>query len=147
MISVSNISVFYGERALFDGVSFVISERDRVGLTGRNGAGKSTMMKIIAGQVTPNGGGNVTRPNDTTIGYLHQDMSTPKGKTVINEALTAFDEVREVEEKIERLNRELTERTDYDTDSYMDLIHEVSEASERFHILRSEERRVGKECW
>ena len=138
MISVSNISVFYGERALFDGVSFVISERDRVGLTGRNGAGKSTMMKIIAGQVTPNGGGNVTRPNDTTIGYLHQDMSTPKGKTVINEALTAFDEVREMEEKIERLNKELTERTDYDTDSYMDLIHEVSEASERFHILGGE---------
>jgi ATP-binding cassette, subfamily F, member 3 len=138
MISVSNISVFYGERALFDGVSFVVSERDRVGLTGRNGAGKSSMMKIIAGQVTPNGGGNVTRPNDTTIGYLHQDMSTPKGKTVINEALTAFDEVREMEEKIERLNQELTERTDYDTDSYMDLIHEVSEASERFHILGGE---------
>lgn len=135
MISVSNVSVFYGERALFDGVNLVIGERDRVGLTGRNGAGKSTMMKIIAGQVNPNGGGNVTRPNGTTIGYLHQDMATPKGKTVINEALTAFDEVKELEERIEQLNHELTERTDYESDSYMDLIHEVSDATERFHIL------------
>lgn len=135
MISVSNVSVYYGERALFDSVNLVIGERDRVGLTGRNGAGKSTMMKIIAGQVNPNGGGNVSRPNGTTIGYLHQDMSTPKGKTVINEALTAFDEVKALEEKIEKLNQELTERTDYETDSYMDLIHEVTEATERFHIL------------
>ena len=135
MISVSAVSVFYGERALFDNVSFVIGERDRIGLTGRNGAGKSTMMKVIAGQVTPNGGGSISRPNDTTIGYLHQDMSTPKGKTVIDEALTAFDEVKELERKIEQLNQELHERTDYDTDSYMDLIHDVSDASERFHIL------------
>ena len=135
MISVNNVSVFYGERALFDGANLTIGERDRIGLTGRNGAGKSTMMKIIAGFVSPNGGGNVTRPNETTIGYLHQDMSTPKGKTVLNEALTAFDEVKQLEADIERLNIELTERTDYETDSYMQLIHDVSDATERFHIL------------
>jgi ATP-binding cassette, subfamily F, member 3 len=135
MISVSNVSVYYGERALFDSVNLGIGERDRVGLTGRNGAGKSTFMKIMAGQVNPNGGGSVLRPNDTTIGYLHQDMSTPKGKTVMNEALTAFDEVKKLEEEIERLNIELTERTDYDSDSYMDLIHQVTEASEHFHML------------
>lgn len=135
MISVSNVSVFYGERALFDNISLVVGERDRVGLTGRNGAGKSTMMKVMAGQINPNGGGNVSRPNNTTIGYLHQDMSTPKGKTVIDEALTAFDEVKELENRIEELNHELTERTDYESDAYMDLIHEVSDATERFHIL------------
>ncbi len=135
MISVSNVSVFYGERALFDNISLVVGERDRVGLTGRNGAGKSTMMKVMAGQINPNGGGNVSRPNNTTIGYLHQDMSTPKGKSVIDEALTAFDEVKELEERIEQLNHELTERTDYESDGYMDLIHEVSDATERFHIL------------
>lgn len=135
MISVSNVSVFYGERALFDNINLVIGERDRVGLTGRNGAGKSTMMKIMAGQITPNGGGNVSRPNNTTIGYLHQDMSTPKGKTVIDEALTAFDEVKTLEKRIEELNLELSERTDYESDAYMDLIHEVSDATERFHIL------------
>ncbi len=135
MISVSNVSVFYGERALFDNINLVIGERDRVGLTGRNGAGKSTMMKIMAGQINPNGGGNVSRPNNTTIGYLHQDMSTPKGKTVIDEALTAFDEVKNLEKRIEELNLELSERTDYESDAYMDLIHEVSDATERFHIL------------
>ena len=138
MISVNNVSVHYGERSLFDNANLVIGERDRVGLTGRNGAGKSTMMKIIAGHITPNGGGNITSPNGTTIGYLHQDMSTPKGKTVINEALTAFDEVRNLEKRVEELNIELTERTDYETDSYMDLIHEVTEATERFHILGGE---------
>jgi ATP-binding cassette, subfamily F, member 3 len=135
MISVNNVSVFYGERALFDQANLTIGERDRIGLTGRNGAGKSTMMKIIAGFVSPNGGGNVARPNGTTIGYLHQDMSTPKGKTVLNEALTAFDEVKQLEADIERINIELTERTDYETDAYMQLIHDVTEATERFHIL------------
>jgi ATP-binding cassette, subfamily F, member 3 len=135
MISVSNVSVHYGERTLFDNVNLVIGERDRVGLAGRNGAGKSTMMKIMANYVNPNGGGSVSRPNNTTVGYLHQDMSTPKGKTVLNETLTAFDEVKKLEEEIERLNIELIERTDYDSDSYMDLIHDVSEATERFHIL------------
>jgi ATP-binding cassette, subfamily F, member 3 len=135
MISVSNVSVYFGERVLFDNVNIVISDRDRIGLTGRNGAGKSTLMKIIAGQVIPNGGGNISRPNGTTIGYLHQDMSTPKGKTVINEALTAFEEVKALEAKVEQLNKELAERTDYETDSYMDLIHDVTEASERFHLL------------
>jgi ATP-binding cassette, subfamily F, member 3 len=135
MISVNNVSVFYGERALFDQANLTIGERDRIGLTGRNGAGKSTMMKIIAGFVSPNGGGSVARPNGTTIGYLHQDMSTPKGKTVLNEALTAFDEVKQLEADIERINIELTERTDYESDAYMQLIHDVTEATERFHIL------------
>ena len=135
MISVSSVSMYYGERALFDNASFVISDRDRIGLVGRNGAGKSTMMKVIAGQVNPNGGGNISRPNGTTIGYLHQDMATPKGKTVINEALTAFDEVKSLEELIEKLNIELTERTDYESDEYMQIIHDVTDANERFHIL------------
>jgi ATP-binding cassette subfamily F protein 3 len=135
MISVSNVTVHYGERVLFDNVNVVIGERDRVGLTGRNGAGKSTLMKIMAGQVTPNGGGAISRPGGTTVGYLHQDMSTPKGKTVMNEALTAFDEVKSLEKEIEKLNAELSHRTDYESDDYMRLIHDVTEASERFHIL------------
>ncbi len=138
MISVNNVTVAYGERFLFDSANLSITDRDRVGLVGRNGAGKSTMMKIIAGQVNPNGGGNVARPNGTTIGYLHQDMATPKGKTVINETMTAFEEVKKLESRVEELNIELTERTDYESDSYMDLIHEVTEATERFHLLGGE---------
>jgi ATP-binding cassette, subfamily F, member 3 len=135
MISVSNVSVHFGERTLLDGASFVIGARDRMGLVGRNGAGKSTMMKIIANYETPNGGGTISKASNATIGYLHQDMTLPKGRTVIDEALSAFDEVKALEKRIEELNHELTIRTDYETDSYMDLIHEVSDANERHSIL------------
>ncbi len=138
MISVSNVSVHFGERTLLDSVSFVIGPRDRMGLVGRNGAGKSTMMKIIANYETPNGGGTISKASNATIGYLHQDMALPKGRTVIDEALSAFDEVKALEKQIEELNHQLTIRTDYETDSYMDLIHEVSEATERHHILGGE---------
>jgi ATP-binding cassette, subfamily F, member 3 len=138
MLSVVNVSVHLGERTLLDSVSFVISERDRVGLVGRNGAGKSTLLKIIASYQIPNGGGQITKPSASTIGFLHQDMALPKGKTVMQEALTAFEEVKILEDKIEKLNEELTIRTDYDSDEYMDIIHEVSEASERYLILGGE---------
>ena len=138
MISISNVSVHFGERTLLDSVSFVIGARDRMGLVGRNGAGKSTMMKIIANFETPNGGGTISKASNATIGYLHQDMTLPKGRAVIDEALSAFDEVKALEKRIDELNHELTVRTDYDTDSYMDLIHEVSDATERHHILGGE---------
>jgi ATP-binding cassette, subfamily F, member 3 len=138
MISVINVNVNFGERILLDSVNFTIGERDRIGLVGRNGAGKSTLMKIIADYSKPNGGGTIAKPNDATIGFLHQDMTLPKGKTVMQEALSAFDEVRNLEARIEQLNHELGERTDYESDSYMDLIHEVSDASERFHLLGGE---------
>ncbi len=135
MINISNVSVYYGERALFDNVNFSITPRDRIGLVGRNGAGKSTMMKIIAGQTLPNGGGSVARPGGASVGYLHQDMSTPKGKTVLNETLTAFDEVKKLEQKLEDLHIEITERTDYESDSYMDLITQLTDANDRFELL------------
>ena len=138
MISVSNVSVHFGERTLLDSVNFVIGPRDRMGLVGRNGAGKSTLLKIIANYQTPNGGGAISKASDATIGFLHQDMTLPKGRTVIEEALSAFDEVKALERKIEELNHQLTIRTDYETDSYMDLIHEVSEATERHHLLGGE---------
>jgi ATP-binding cassette, subfamily F, member 3 len=138
MISVINVNVNFGERILLDSVNFTIAPRDRIGLVGRNGAGKSTLMKIIADYSKPNGGGSIAKPNEATIGFLHQDMTLPKGKTVMQEALSAFDEVRNLEKRIEELNHELGERTDYESDSYMDLIHEVSDASERFHMLGGE---------
>jgi ATP-binding cassette, subfamily F, member 3 len=135
MISVTNVSVHFGERALLDNVNFVVGERDRVGLVGRNGAGKSTIMKIIAGQVVPNGGGQIVRPNNTTLGFLHQDMTIPKGKTVMNEALTAFEEIKILEKRIAELQHELETREDYESDAYMDLITELTDTSERFEIF------------
>lgn len=135
MINISNVNVHFGERTLLDNVLFTIGERDRIGLVGRNGAGKSTMMKIIAGHVTPNGGGNIARPNGTTLGFLHQDMSLPKGKTVLNETLTALEEVKRLEQRIAAIETELGERTDYESEGYFDLLHEHAEALERFELL------------
>lgn len=135
MINISNVNVHFGERTLLDNVSFTIGERDRIGLVGRNGAGKSTMMKIIAGHITPNGSGNIARPNGTTLGFLHQDMSLPKGKTVLNETLTALEEVKRLEERIADIETELGERTDYESEAYFDLLHEHAEALERFELL------------
>ena len=110
MINASNIFVKYGDRVLLDHVNLVIGEKDRVGLVGRNGAGKSTMLKIIAGYQSPDEG-NVTRPSGTTLGFLHQEMVLPKGKTVMDEALTAFAEVKKLETRIAEINDEIANRT------------------------------------
>jgi ATP-binding cassette, subfamily F, member 3 len=135
MINVTGVSVNYGDRDLFDNVTFSITERDRVGLVGRNGAGKSTLLKIIAGAVIPNGGGSIARENDSTLGFLHQDMMTPKGKTVIAEAMSAFEEVHQMELRLEQINKELGERTDYESDSYFALITDLTDLTERFELL------------
>ena len=134
MISVTNLTVQYGNRILFDNVNFKIDVRDRIGLVGRNGAGKSTLLKIIAGFQTGDEG-TVTIPNNSTLGFLHQDLQLPKGKTVIEEALTAFEEAKKIEQKIEKINTELGERTDYESDSYLELVTSLAEATDRFQLL------------
>lgn len=144
MINVQNVSVFYGERALFDGVSFSITERDRIGLVGKNGAGKSTMMKIIAKIEQPHAG-DVAKASGSTVGYLHQDMALPKGKTVIDEALTAFEEVKRLEDKLASIERELETRTDYETDSYSDLLQDYAETTDRYNVLGGHSMRADAE--
>jgi ATP-binding cassette, subfamily F, member 3 len=144
MINVQNVSVFYGDRVLFDSVSFGIGERDRIGLVGKNGAGKSTMMKIIARQ-TPPSSGDVSKPNDATVGYLHQDMALPKGKTVIDETQTAFEEVKELEVRLHQIEHDLEVRTDYETDSYSDLIQEYGDINDRFNFLGGHTARADAE--
>ena len=134
MINATNIFVKYGDRVLLDYVNFVITDKDRVGLVGRNGAGKSTILKIIAKMMSPHEG-SISIPNQSTIGFLHQDMELPKGKTVIAEAMTAFDRVKELEERIEEINDELGHRTDYESDSYNNILIELSEATEQFQML------------
>ena len=134
MITASNIFVKYGDRVLMDQINLVIHDRDKIGLVGRNGAGKSTLLKIIANEITPDSG-NVTRPSKSSIGFLHQEMDIPTHKTVIDETLTAFDEVKALEARIEEINVELGEREDYESKAYLDLLDELSVANERFFIL------------
>ena len=143
MININNIYVQYGDRRVLDRVSFTIQEKDRLGLTGRNGAGKSTLLKIIAGQISPTEG-NISYPSQVTIGFLHQDMFLPKGKTVLQEAMSAFDEVMIAEKRLAEVEAELSERTDYESEKYMDLIHEMTELNDKLAEIGGDNMRV--EC-
>lgn len=134
MISANNITVAFGGFTLYDGISFLIGDRDRIGLAGKNGAGKSTLLKILAGHQRPDSG-DIARPNGCTLGYLAQDMVHNLGKTVFEEASTAFAELKELEAKVEFLTGELSSRTDYESDSYMDIIHQLTNANERLQVL------------
>ncbi|TAE29985.1 MAG: ATP-binding cassette domain-containing protein [Candidatus Kapaibacterium sp.] len=134
MLTVSSLSIQFGGTFLFDDVSFMIQPRDRVGLVGKNGAGKSTLMKILAGLQEPEEG-KVHRSNGLTIGYLPQDGITQAGRTVYDEAITAFAEALALEERIHALADELTRRTDSDSEAYTKLIHELSDANDHFARL------------
>jgi ATP-binding cassette subfamily F protein 3 len=136
MLSLSNIYIQYGNRILLDQVNFVLKPGERVGLVGRNGAGKSTLLKIIAGEMSPQEG-NVVCPGHFTLGYLHQDMFLPKGKTVIDETLSAFAEVLALEEELNRINTELAVREDYESDAYHQLIEQMGDVTEHLHHLGS----------
>ena len=134
MISVDGLTVEFGDRALFKDISFQINEKDRIALMGKNGVGKSTLLKILAGERKPTRG-NVTAPKDTVIAYLPQHLMTEDGRTVYEEASQAFAHLFEMEHKIEELNRQLTERTDYESPEYYKLIEEVSALSEKFYSI------------
>lgn len=134
MISVDGLTVEFGDRALFKDISFQINEKDRIALMGKNGAGKSTLLKILAGERKPTRG-NVSAPKDTVIAYLPQHLMTQDGRTVKTEASQAFAHLFEMEKKIDELNRQLTERTDYDSPEYYKIIEEVSALSEKFYSI------------
>ena len=118
MISVEGLKVEFSARPLFHDVSFVINDQDRIALVGKNGAGKSTMLKILCGQQTPTAG-VVSIPNDTTIGYLPQVMRLQDNTTVREEARKAFSACTELKELVDRLGTEMAERTDYDSPDYL----------------------------
>ncbi len=134
MISVENLRVEFSAKPLFTGVSYVINDRDRIALVGKNGAGKSTMLKIIAGLQQPTGG-TVSVPRDVNIGYLPQVMVISDTRTVREETEQAFGYIREMQAELERLNRELAERTDYESEEYMALVERFAQTDERFHLL------------
>ena len=134
MISAESLAVEFGGTTLFKDISFIINEKDRIALMGRNGAGKSTLLKILAGVRQPTSG-TVNIPRDCVAAYLPQHLMTEDGRTVFEEASQAFAHLREVEKEIERMNEELTQRTDYESDSYMQLIEQVSQLSEKFYAI------------
>ncbi len=134
MISVDNLIVRFGGYELFKNVSFLISPKDRIGLAGKNGAGKSTMLKILAGKQEPSEG-RVAGDKHTRIGYLPQHMVVNNTKTVFEETRTAFTEVLEMQAEIDRLNHEITTREDYESDEYMQLIEDVTDLNDRFHMF------------
>ncbi|MBE0679653.1 MAG: ABC-F family ATP-binding cassette domain-containing protein, partial [Bacteroidales bacterium] len=127
MVSVNNVSLLFGSFVLLDEVSFLITRQERIGLTGRNGAGKSTLMKIIAGMQDPTSG-SIERPRELTIGYLEQQMKVSDTTTVLEEALTSFTELRALEQEIADTTREIVERTDYETESYHQLLDRMHAA-------------------
>lgn len=134
MLNLNNIFVKYGDRVVLDSVSTVAQANDRIGLVGVNGAGKSTLMKIIAKTQSAHSG-NVVAPKHATVGFLHQDMNMPKGKTVIEEAMSAFEEAKEIESELEKMNAELTHREDYESDSYAALLDDISDLNERLMAM------------
>jgi ATP-binding cassette subfamily F protein 3 len=134
MITVDGLAVEFSGTTLFSDVSFVINENDKIALMGKNGAGKSTMLKILAGVNKPTRGG-ISAPKDAIIAYLPQHLLTEDNCTVFEETSKAFQSIFKMKDEIEVLNNELTVRTDYDSDDYMRIIEQVSELSEKYYSI------------
>ena len=134
MISVESLKVEFGVKPLFTGASFVINERDRIALVGKNGAGKSTMLKILCGMQKPTEG-VVAVPNGCTIGYLPQVMILQDDTTVKEEAQKAFADIRKMAERIDEMNRQLAERTDYESEEYAELVERFTSEHDRYMMM------------
>ena len=134
MISVESLKVEFGVKPLFSGASFVINDRDRIALVGKNGAGKSTMLKILCGMQKPTEG-QVAVPNGCTVGYLPQVMVLQDNTTVKEEAQKAFADIRKLAEKIDSMNRELAERTDYESEGYAELVEKFTTEHDRYMMM------------
>ena len=141
MISINNLTVSYGGFTLLDDINFHISETDKIGLVGKNGAGKSTVLKLICGIQSPTSG-KVSVPSGITIGYLPQIMEHHRGKTVIEETMTAFSEMFAMEQELNRITAELASRTDYDSREYNDLMVSLNEVNDRLAYTHSDNPRV-----
>ncbi len=137
MISINNLKVEFSSRPLLDNINFVINKNDRIALVGKNGAGKSTMLKIIAGLQVPTGG-SVSRPTDVTIGYLPQQMRLVDNCTLREEAAKAFDHIKELNNEIDAINGEVARRTDYDSDEYQALLERLSRKTDLLAMMSSD---------
>ena len=139
MISLDNLTVSYGGWTLFDNIAFLINPKDRIGLVGRNGAGKTTLLRLITGEQQPTSGA-VTINGDCTVGYLPQTMRVADTTSLVEETGKAFEEVLRLEADIERLTTEIAERTDYESEAYSQLLLQLNEAQDRYHLLGGDTR-------
>ena len=137
MISIEDVTVAYGGFVLLDKINFHVSETDKIGLVGKNGAGKSTILKLICGLQNPTSG-RIDRPRDLTVGYLPQIMEHHRGRTVLEETMTAFEGTARIEREIESVTRELETRTDYESDAYAALIEHLTSLNDRLEMSHSE---------
>ena len=134
MLSVQNMTVSFGGETLFSDISFRLAAGDRVGLVGKNGAGKSTLLHLIAKDQEPTSG-SISKEKDIRLGFLRQDIDFEKGRTVLEEAYQAFEEIKQLEAQMEQINEALVTRTDYETDSYNDLIIALNDTTERYELI------------
>ena len=137
MISINDLSLSFGGFTLLDNINFHISDGDRIGLVGKNGAGKSTILKLILGIESPSSG-KILKPVDLKIGYLPQQMAHNKDKSVIDETMTAFADILALNDKLDAISQELAERTDYESDTYQKLIVEMNDITDRLSYLSGE---------
>ncbi len=144
MISINSISVTYGSYTLLDNINFHISENDKIGLVGKNGAGKSTIMKMICGMQSPTSG-HIDKPNHLDVGYLPQIMEHHRGRTVMEETMTAFSAMTALENELESIGNELASRNDYESEEYMSLISRMNDINDRLAVEHSEPPRVQAE--
>jgi ATP-binding cassette subfamily F protein 3 len=134
MVSLNQVTVSFGGFDLFKDISFLVSPRERVGLVGKNGAGKSTVLKLIVGEMSPSSG-SISVPRDVTVGYLPQQMDVANSRSVIDETLLAFGETLSLVKEIEDITKKIEQRTDFESDSYAKLINELTEKSERYSLM------------
>ena len=141
MISVNGLTVAFGGFTLLDNIDFHISGNDKIGLVGKNGAGKSTLMKLICGLQSPTSG-SIEMPSDLRIGYLPQIMEHNKGRTVMEETMTAFDHIAAIQSELDGINKQLSERTDYESGSYLELISRLNDLTDSLAMIQSEPAEV-----
>lgn len=134
MVSIEQVSMTFGKEPLFENISFLINDKEKIVLIGRNGAGKTTLLKLLSGQLQPSSG-RIVQPKEMTIGYLPQHMALNSGRTVLEEAELAFQEIKSIERKIDELNREIAVRTDYESEAYHQLLEDVSYQNERLKFF------------